>query len=172
MSNRAWMPLYIGDYLGDTEHLSTVQHGAYLLLLMSYWRNDGLPEDDRQLAQIAKLSLKEFRRHKPVLQSFFYDGWKNKRAQKELIKANRLTEERKLAGQKGGLKSALHRMNLEMQAKSGQAIAQAKLNHSQSHRNITSTSSVAERKGPTNENKTLEPSASLASVFARKGWTQ
>ena len=69
-----WMPLYIGDYLADTMRLSTLQHGAYLLLLMEYWRTGPLPDDDAELASIAKLDHHTWLAQAPLLRRFFRRG--------------------------------------------------------------------------------------------------
>lgn len=66
------MPLWTDAYLGDTTHLSTIEHGAYLLLLMAMWRNDGsLPNDDRLLAKYTRLTAGQWARVKPILAPFF-----------------------------------------------------------------------------------------------------
>ena len=145
--NRPWMPLYVGDYLGDTGHLTTTQHGAYLLLMMHYWRKGELPDDDRQLSKIAKLPLKTWCEFRSTLQDFFHQGWKHKRIDAELQKMMRVSEKRAIAGQKGGIGSALARMKLENASRSrhcsspaiavqSPARAAANADHSHSHKSL------------------------------------
>jgi uncharacterized protein YdaU (DUF1376 family) len=99
------MPLYVGDYLADTAHLRTVEHGAYLLLIMHYWRQQGLPTDDLALARIARLTLAEWKRARPAIEPLFLNDWKHKRIEFELTEAARISQ----AGRKGGLASAAKR---------------------------------------------------------------
>lgn len=71
MKANVWMPLYIGDYLADTARLTTEQHGAYLLLIMDYWRNGPPPDDDAVLAQITRLSPDAWGNACSTLRAFF-----------------------------------------------------------------------------------------------------
>jgi uncharacterized protein YdaU (DUF1376 family) len=84
------MPLWIGDYLADTKRLTLEQHGAYLLLLMDYWRNGAPPDDDATLARILGVDLKNWRKIRPVLASFFtldQGRWQHRRVEAELAGA-------------------------------------------------------------------------------------
>jgi uncharacterized protein YdaU (DUF1376 family) len=85
-----WMPLAIGDYLADTSHLSTIEHGAYLLLLMHYWRKGPLPNDLGKIAQIAKLAPDAWSIAQGLLAEFFKlhdDGlYHQKRSDREIEK--------------------------------------------------------------------------------------
>ena len=65
------MPVYIGDYLADTMHLTTEQHGAYLLLIFHLWRRGTLPDEDRVLEKITGLSESSWASTRPVLAEFF-----------------------------------------------------------------------------------------------------
>lgn len=100
--SRPWMPFYVGDYLADTKHLSTQEHGAYMLLIFHYWQTGSLPADDPRLARIAGLAPKEWAGSRATLASFFEEGWRHKRVEGELTKAQKLSA----AGRTGGLASA------------------------------------------------------------------
>lgn len=82
------MPLYVGDYHADTQHLSCEQHGAYLLLLMHYWvKGEALPDDDGYLANVCRLDADAWLRHRVRICGFFQvdNGvWRHKRVDAEL----------------------------------------------------------------------------------------
>src|ERR1017187_9983294 len=98
---RPWMPLYVGDYLAKTSHLNAIQHGAYLLLIMHYWTHDGLPNDQKQLMAIARMTPDEWAGNCHVLAGFFDTKWRNKRADAEIKKVKNISERRSYAGLKG-----------------------------------------------------------------------
>lgn len=82
-----WMPLFIGDYLADTTRLTTEQHGAYLLLIMDYWRNGAPPDDDSILANITKMQQRDWKKTKNAVMTFFTlvnGAWVHSRIEKEL----------------------------------------------------------------------------------------
>jgi uncharacterized protein YdaU (DUF1376 family) len=106
---RPWMPFYVGDYLRDTAHLSTLENGAYCLLLFAYWARGGLPHDDQQLANIVRLPLDEWMTHRPIIQAFFHDGWKHVRVDAELRRTADKVAKAREHGQKGGQVAALNR---------------------------------------------------------------
>lgn len=111
MSNQPFMQLYVGDYLADTMDLSTEEHGAYLLLLMTMWKHGAeLPNDPKKLARIARLSPAKFKRAWGTISRFFEEGEttiSQKRLKKEHEKAIKKSEERAKAGAKGGAAKAL-----------------------------------------------------------------
>jgi uncharacterized protein YdaU (DUF1376 family) len=72
MAALPYMRMYWADYDADTSHLSTMQHGIYLLLIKNYWQRSGpLPDDELRLSRIAKVSLKDWRRNEGVIREFF-----------------------------------------------------------------------------------------------------
>jgi uncharacterized protein YdaU (DUF1376 family) len=95
------MPLYVSDYLADTYHLEAREHGAYLLLIFHYWqRRQPLPDDDRKLARIARLSEHEWAEVRDIIAEFFEirDGcWHQKRVDQELQHFNDKSEKARQA---------------------------------------------------------------------------
>lgn len=108
------MPLFTDAYLADTRHLTTEEHGAYLLLLMCAWRSRecALVDDDGALARIAGLSPTKWRRMKPVLQSFFdIEGglWRQAKLTSVYADVAARVARNRASGAKGGRARALKR---------------------------------------------------------------
>lgn len=105
-----YMKLYVADYLGDTTHLSTTEHGAYLLLLMAMWRAGGkLPADDAKLAKIAQRAPKEWASIRETVLAFFQrrgGRLTHKRLSKEIAKYEHTSAQRSEAGKRGGIEKA------------------------------------------------------------------
>jgi uncharacterized protein YdaU (DUF1376 family) len=86
--NRLWMPFWVNDYVGGTRKFSTLEHGAYILLILEYWQHGGLPTDDRRLARIAGLSPKRWLSIREIIsQKFSLPEWRHARIDAELSKA-------------------------------------------------------------------------------------
>lgn len=115
MSSHPYMQLYVGDYLSDTLDLTTEQHGAYLLLLMTMWRHDAkLPNEAAKLARIARVSPRRWPGIWSEIERFFTvrgDHIVSLRLEQEHQKAVSLSEKRSASGAKGGTAKALKNNN-------------------------------------------------------------
>lgn len=101
------MPLYTGDYLRDTPHLSCSENGIYIKLLMYCWDQKGpAPTDERRLCGIVNArSGDEVEALRRILHEFFVlmdDGWYNKRMSEVIAEAERISGCRR----RGGLEKA------------------------------------------------------------------
>ena len=113
-----WMPLYVGDYLSKTTRLTTEQHGAYLLLLLDYWKNGPPPDQDTVLAQITRLHLPIWMAIRKVLEEFFEvrdEVWISSHLDEESRKAQ---ENRALAQKRGKAGASARWSNKETNAPS------------------------------------------------------
>jgi uncharacterized protein YdaU (DUF1376 family) len=97
-----YMPFYVADYLADAAHLTTLEHGAYLLLIMNYWqRGEPLPDNDRKLSRIVGMLESEWVEVRESLSEFFtiIDGfWHHGRIDRELDKVRAKSEKARSAG--------------------------------------------------------------------------
>lgn len=67
-----WMPLFWGDFLANTMHLSAQEAGAYLFLIAHAWENGGkIPADRVRLARIAHVRQDQWNKVWFALQHYF-----------------------------------------------------------------------------------------------------
>lgn len=107
-----WMPFYWGDYLRDTGHLAAQEHGAYLLLIGHYWTTKSpLPDDDRKLARIARVSGREWAKIRDTISDFFFvesGCWKHKRVEHEIEKCQARIDAASRAGKASAAQRAFN----------------------------------------------------------------
>jgi uncharacterized protein YdaU (DUF1376 family) len=67
-----WMPLFWGDFLANTMHLSAQEAGAYLFLIAHAWEHEGgIPAEPSRLSRIAHVRQEWWPRVWKVLEPFF-----------------------------------------------------------------------------------------------------
>jgi len=111
------MMLWTDAYLADTGHLTTLEHGAYLLILMAMWRAGGkLPDDDLTLARCARMTRDKWRHVSKTINSLLTknrDGTvSQKRQLKELANSLCRVEKNRAAGALGNEAKYLKRKEL------------------------------------------------------------
>jgi len=110
MARPHFFAFYPGDFAGDfnVEAMTTLQVGAYILLLCKAWQADppaSLPNDDAVLARFARLSPGDWAAAKAGVLAPFTLGtdnrWYQKRLRQEYEKARMLSRKREKAGEAG-----------------------------------------------------------------------
>lgn len=111
MSAVPYFPFYPSDYLADTAHLTTEQHGAYLLMLITAWSRGGrLPDDPKKLARIARVSTRRWHLiADDILEFFDAEGSDiiSRRMERDYKKAVSKSKKRSASGKRGGDAKAL-----------------------------------------------------------------
>jgi uncharacterized protein YdaU (DUF1376 family) len=69
MAQAPAMPLFTDALLGDTQHLSLEEFGAYLKLLIIDWRQKPkhIPDDDLRISRMLGISVRRWRTMKPTI---------------------------------------------------------------------------------------------------------
>lgn len=128
------MKLYVADYLADTTHLTTREHGAYLLLLMAMWRAGGkLPANDVKLAKIVGMTAREWADVRLSILAFFRRRGaqlSHKRVISELAKYDTVSCNRK-QGLKRSKTEKVNKSNEKSPKKEGDKIARSGHNQNQ-----------------------------------------
>jgi uncharacterized protein YdaU (DUF1376 family) len=106
------LPLFTDAYLADTIHLTTAQHGAYLLLLMAAWRmkDCALPNDDEFLARMARMDKRTWLANKGAVLAFWSVGDDGKLRQGRLNDERKYVEGKRNRQSQAGKASALKRL--------------------------------------------------------------
>lgn len=115
MAALPYMQLYVADYLADTAHLTTEEHGAYLLLLFSYWQT-GKPLRADRLSSVSRMNNERWTDVERTLSEFFHvenGTWTHFRVEADLEKVGSKSKNNSEAGKASARARALAKQELE-----------------------------------------------------------
>lgn len=86
------LPFWTDAYLADTRHLTTLEHGAYVLLLIEAWRRPTctLPDDDAYLARLAGCTEKQWAGIRATVMAFWKRDGRSKTWTQKRLSAERM----------------------------------------------------------------------------------
>ena len=101
MAALPYIQLYVADYLADTMHLTTEDHGAYLLLIFNYWQT-GKAIPKKRLPSVTRMSNERWADVEETLKEFFIETptgeWFHPRIEADLEKVKGKSEQASAAG--------------------------------------------------------------------------
>lgn len=66
-----WIKIWLAENMRTTSRFSTIQFGAYMLIVRDYWMSGPPADDDVLLARITGLSVPEWRKIRPAVEQLF-----------------------------------------------------------------------------------------------------
>lgn len=95
---KKWMPFYVSAYLADTTHLSTPEHGAYLLILLNLWQTRRpIKDSDEAFQRVCKVTAEAWAAMREIILDLLTktaDGWIQKRLWIEIERAEKAYKKR------------------------------------------------------------------------------
>lgn len=175
MAALPYMQLYVADYLADTAHLSTLEHGAYLLLIFNYWQR-GKPFEakdertlNRRLASVARMDEQTFNEVRETLADFFEctaTEWRHKRIDVDLEAVNSKSVKARAAGKASG--KARKNKGIEQTPNERSADDQRTLNHTEADTEADIDTDTQKREKPQKRKRFVRPSLSDVQQYIRE----
>ena len=111
--DRQFMMLNVGDLAVDTMHLSAIEFGSYMRLILHCWQHGSIPRDSRRLALIAHCDTRLWHQYEKTVLQFFdivdASTMQNKRVSAERARCGEISNKRKAAAQQKHMQSSSKR---------------------------------------------------------------
>lgn len=159
MAALPYMQFYVAEYLADTMHLTTEEHGAYLLLIMNYWQT-GKPLPKSRLSGISRLGSDRWASVEGSLNEFFDDdgeAWVHRRIEVDLRMVDDAQKQRIAAG--------------KASAESRKRAKQEALKQEGSGRSTTAQRKVSDRSTNKEENRREENINNITQIPFERFWS-